>query len=207
MNPANQAKHDSHVGHDGGIQGPKRRQIECTTTARVPPGEQEVSHHAALSTVALGMRQEAFKRGQFIWRSLLRRLIDRGSEHCLGDDCAGLPRRCDHEMALQAGWGGPVVKFVAMMFDSHGSGTVGIVLGRRARVLTCAVARPPTRASKEGAWPYSSSTMSRYVFFNSDAQDAKVLTVAKKTARSRGATVVKSLAGTMLLEVTPAQVP
>ena len=49
--------------------------------------------------------------------------------------------------------------------------------------------------------------MSRYVFFNSDAQDAKVLTAAKKTARSRGATVVKSLAGTMLLEVTPAQVP
>ena len=48
--------------------------------------------------------------------------------------------------------------------------------------------------------------MSRYVFFNSDAQDAKVLTAAKKTARSRGATVVKSLAGTMLLEVTPAQV-
>ena len=41
--------------------------------------------------------------------------------------------------------------------------------------------------------------MSRYVFFNSDAQDAKVLTAAKKTARSRGATVVKSLAGTMLL--------
>jgi hypothetical protein len=49
--------------------------------------------------------------------------------------------------------------------------------------------------------------MSRYVFFNSDAQDAKVLTAAKKTARSRGATVVKSLAGTMPLEVTPAQVP
>ena len=49
--------------------------------------------------------------------------------------------------------------------------------------------------------------MSRYVFFNSDAQDAKVLTVAKKTARSRGATVVKSLAGTMLLEATPAQLP
>lgn len=49
--------------------------------------------------------------------------------------------------------------------------------------------------------------MSRYVFFNSDAQDTKVLTAAKKTARSRGATVVKSLAGTMLLEVTPAQVP
>lgn len=48
--------------------------------------------------------------------------------------------------------------------------------------------------------------MTRYVFENSDAQDAKVLTAAKKTARSRGATVVKSLAGTMLLEVTPVQV-
>ena len=49
--------------------------------------------------------------------------------------------------------------------------------------------------------------MSRYVFFNSDAQDAKVLTAAKKTARSRGATGVKSLAGTMLLELAPARVP
>jgi hypothetical protein len=49
--------------------------------------------------------------------------------------------------------------------------------------------------------------MARYVFYRSDAQDAKVLTAAKKTARSRGATVVKSLAGTILLEVTPAQVP
>jgi hypothetical protein len=49
--------------------------------------------------------------------------------------------------------------------------------------------------------------MSLYVFFNSDAQDDKVLTAAKKAARSHGATVVKSLAGTMLLEVTPAQVP
>ena len=45
------------------------------------------------------------------------------------------------------------------------------------------------------------------MFFNSDAQDAEVLTAAKKAARSRGATVVKSLAGTMLLEVTAAQVP
>jgi ribosome modulation factor len=49
--------------------------------------------------------------------------------------------------------------------------------------------------------------MSRYVFFNSDAQDDKVLTAAKKAARSHGATVVKSLAGTMLLELAPAQVP
>ena len=48
--------------------------------------------------------------------------------------------------------------------------------------------------------------MSRYVFFNSDAQDDKVLMAAKKTARSRGATVVKSLAGMMLLEMAPAQV-
>lgn len=50
-------------------------------------------------------------------------------------------------------------------------------------------------------------TVSRYVFFNSDAQDAKVLTAAKRAARSRGATVLKSLAGTMLLELAPAQVP
>jgi hypothetical protein len=49
--------------------------------------------------------------------------------------------------------------------------------------------------------------MSRYVFSNSNAQDVKVLTAAKKAARSRGATIVKSLAGTMLLEVAPAQVP
>ena len=49
--------------------------------------------------------------------------------------------------------------------------------------------------------------MSLYVFFNSDAQDAKVLTAAKRTARSHGATVVKSLAGTMLLELTAARVP
>jgi hypothetical protein len=49
--------------------------------------------------------------------------------------------------------------------------------------------------------------MSRYVFFNSDAQDAKVLAAAKKVARSRGATVMKSLAGTMLLELAPARVP
>lgn len=49
--------------------------------------------------------------------------------------------------------------------------------------------------------------MARYVFHNSDAQDSQVPTAARKAARSRGATVVKSLAGTMLPEVTPAQVP
>ena len=48
--------------------------------------------------------------------------------------------------------------------------------------------------------------MSRYVFFNSDAQDAKHMTAAKRAARSCGVTVVKSLAGTMLLELAPAQV-
>lgn len=42
--------------------------------------------------------------------------------------------------------------------------------------------------------------MSRYVFLNSEAQDVKVLAAVRKAARSRGATVVKSLAGTMLLE-------
>ena len=35
----------------------------------------------------------------------------------------------------------------------------------------------------------------------------KVPTVTKKAARSSGATVVKSLAGTMVLELAPAQVP
>jgi len=40
--------------------------------------------------------------------------------------------------------------------------------------------------------------MSRYVFLNSEAQDVKVLAAVQKAARSRGATVVKSLAGTML---------
>ena len=49
--------------------------------------------------------------------------------------------------------------------------------------------------------------MSRYVFSNSNAQDGKVLTAAKKAAQLRGATVVKSLAGTMLLEVPAAKVP
>jgi hypothetical protein len=49
--------------------------------------------------------------------------------------------------------------------------------------------------------------MGRYVFFNSNAQDGKVLTAAKRAAQLCGATVVKSLAGTMLLEVAPAQVP
>lgn len=48
--------------------------------------------------------------------------------------------------------------------------------------------------------------MSRYVFFNRDAQDDRALTAAKKAARLHGATVVKSLAGTMLLELAPAQV-
>jgi hypothetical protein len=48
--------------------------------------------------------------------------------------------------------------------------------------------------------------MSRYVFFNSDVQDAKRLTAARQAARSLGATVVKSLAGTMLLELAPGKV-
>jgi hypothetical protein len=48
--------------------------------------------------------------------------------------------------------------------------------------------------------------MSLYVFLDSEAQDVKVLVAARKAARSRGATVVKSLAGTMLLELDPARV-
>lgn len=49
--------------------------------------------------------------------------------------------------------------------------------------------------------------MARYVFRNRDAQCKQALAAAAKAARSLGATVVKSLAGTMLLEATPAQVP
>jgi hypothetical protein len=48
-------------------------------------------------------------------------------------------------------------------------------------------------------------SVSRYVFFNANAQDVNVQTAAKKVARSQGATVLKSLAGTMLLELTPAK--
>jgi len=36
--------------------------------------------------------------------------------------------------------------------------------------------------------------MSRHSFLNSEAHDGKVLAAARKAARSRGATVVKSLA-------------
>lgn len=49
--------------------------------------------------------------------------------------------------------------------------------------------------------------MTRYVFVCTSALDDQALVAARKAARSHGATVVKSLAGTMLLEVTPAQVP
>lgn len=49
--------------------------------------------------------------------------------------------------------------------------------------------------------------MSRYVFSYSDAQDDKVLMAAKKVARAHGATVVKALAGTMLLELAREQLP
>lgn len=44
------------------------------------------------------------------------------------------------------------------------------------------------------------------MFFTSDIQDAKRLAAAKQAARAQGATVVKSLAGTMLLELAPAKV-
>jgi hypothetical protein len=49
--------------------------------------------------------------------------------------------------------------------------------------------------------------MARYVFRNSDAQSKQALVAARKAARSQGAPVVKPQAGTMLLEVTPAQLP
>ncbi|MDP2005400.1 MAG: hypothetical protein Q8K45_06960 [Rubrivivax sp.] len=49
--------------------------------------------------------------------------------------------------------------------------------------------------------------MRRNDFLNSDAQDDKDLTAAKKVARSRGGTVVKSMADTLLLELAPTQLP
>lgn len=49
--------------------------------------------------------------------------------------------------------------------------------------------------------------MTRYVFVCTSALDDQALAAARKAARSHGATVVKLLAGTRLLEVTPAQVP
>jgi hypothetical protein len=51
------------------------------------------------------------------------------------------------------------------------------------------------------------SFVTRYVFVCTSDLDDQALAAAGKAARSRGATVVKSLAGTMLLEVTRAQVP
>lgn len=48
--------------------------------------------------------------------------------------------------------------------------------------------------------------MRLYVFLISD-QDEKVLTAAKKVVHSRGASVVKSMAGATLLELAPAQIP
>ncbi|ABM97266.1 hypothetical protein Mpe_B0494 (plasmid) [Methylibium petroleiphilum PM1] len=76
-------------------------------------------------------------------------------------------------------------------------------------------ARPGGRDLSAPPWLYHpigrrSTTVefvARYVFVNASALDDQALAAAVKAARSRGATVVKSLAGTMLLEVTPAQVP
>jgi len=47
--------------------------------------------------------------------------------------------------------------------------------------------------------------MSRYVFSTSQALDAKALVSARQAARGCGATVLKSLAGTLLVEAGPAQ--
>jgi hypothetical protein len=56
------------------------------------------------------------------------------------------------------------------------------------------------------AWP-DNADMSRYVFSSSTALDDKALEAAKKAARAHGAIVVRSLAGTMLLELSPEKVP
>ncbi len=46
--------------------------------------------------------------------------------------------------------------------------------------------------------------MDRFVFYNSQCLDPKSLTVAKKTAREKGATVLRAAVGTMLVEAAPA---
>jgi len=48
--------------------------------------------------------------------------------------------------------------------------------------------------------------MDRYVFYNAQSLDPKVLTAAKKTAKALGATVVRAAAGSMLLEASPTKV-
>lgn len=47
--------------------------------------------------------------------------------------------------------------------------------------------------------------MERYVFYCPQSLDPKVVTAAKKTATSLGATVVRAVAGSMLLEAPPAK--
>ena len=49
--------------------------------------------------------------------------------------------------------------------------------------------------------------MKKYVFYSSDLSvDRKVVTAARKTAASLGATVVRTVGSSMLLEATPAKV-
>jgi hypothetical protein len=48
--------------------------------------------------------------------------------------------------------------------------------------------------------------MDRYVFYAPQALDRKVVTAAKKTATSLGATVVRAVAGSMLVEAAPAKI-
>jgi hypothetical protein len=47
--------------------------------------------------------------------------------------------------------------------------------------------------------------MDRYVFYAVQPVDAKVVTAAKKTAAALGATVVRTVAGSMLLEAPAAK--
>lgn len=76
-------------------------------------------------------------------------------------------------------------------------------------------ARPGGRDLLAAPWLYhptgrrctTNEFVARFVFVSTSALDDQALAAAKKTSRSRGATLLKSLAGTMLLEVTPAQVP
>lgn len=64
--PSDQAEHNRHVRHDRRVQGPQRREVERYAAGRVPPGQQEVSDKPALARVTLGVRQQAFERGNFV---------------------------------------------------------------------------------------------------------------------------------------------
>src|SRR5690606_23959589 len=64
-------EYGEHVRGDRRIDRPQLRQVKAAAFRRVPPGQQEVRHDAALSAVATGDSDQAFQGG--LW----------GVTHCL----------------------------------------------------------------------------------------------------------------------------